>query len=51
MKNLRIAAHEEISDAELLGEGAEPGSAYWIHDEHGPSGVREVKSGHTVEWA
>jgi hypothetical protein len=87
MKNLRIAAHEEISvpeewkittplnqtsgciqadntvwkpgivwlrfqpDEDLLGEGAEPGSGYWIWDEHGPSGMRKVKSGHTAEWA
>lgn len=38
-------------DEELLGEEAEPGSGYWIQDDQGPSGTREVKSGHTVEWA
>ena len=37
-------------DENLLGEGGEPGSGYWIQDEQGPSGAREVKSGHTVEW-
>lgn len=35
---------------ELLGEGAEPGSGYWIQDDQGPSGAREIRSGHTVEW-
>jgi hypothetical protein len=38
-------------DEELLGEEAEPGSGYWIQDEQGPSGTRELKSGHNVEWA
>lgn len=38
-------------DEDLLGEGAEPGSGYWIQDEHGPSGAREIRSRHTVEWA
>lgn len=37
-------------DEELLGEGAEPGSGYWIQDDQGPSGAREIRSGHTVEW-
>jgi len=38
-------------DENLLGEGAEPGSGYWIQDENGPSGAKVVKSGHTIEWA
>jgi hypothetical protein len=37
-------------DEDLLGEGAEPGSGYWIQDEQGPSEAREMRSGHTVEW-